>query len=614
MRTDSPPKIEQLSTSVVNKIAAGEVIERPASVVKELLENAVDAQSTQIEVKLEKGGADLVRVTDNGWGIDPAQLNLAVASHATSKIRSADDLFAVNTLGFRGEALASIAEVSQLRIRSKIAGADAGYELNVDGGKLDEVAPCSCGQGTAIEVRNLFFNTPVRRKFMRTPQTELGHATEAFIRIALAYPQIQFTLLHNERILHDLPAVSDWRERIAEIFGREMGDSLMWIESDDGHLRLSGYVANPAHSRSNNKMQYLFLNGRHIKDRALQHALSESYRGLLLTGRYPISFLRFEMAADQIDVNVHPCKLEVRFQDAGRLYSHLLGTLRTRFLSTDLTARVETQIGQQPEEAAIDARQAADVRDRVVQWARGGGATSSDAEPFGSPTTDRQTGFRFDTPLPKSSVTLSDRSEEVEAQASAIPPSPARLQALQAHDRYLVTASDEGLVIIDQHALHERIIYEQLRERADKGQVEVQQLLTPEPVDLSPSEAAAVLENQEILHDLGIRVEPFGGDTVLIAGYPSMLRGTDPVELVRQVAAQLAQGDSRPQRRDVLDELLNMMSCKAAIKAGDRLSHEEISTLIEQRHLVQDSHHCPHGRPTTLVFTRDELDRQFKRI
>ena len=610
MRTDSPPKIEQLSASVVNKIAAGEVIERPASVVKELLENAVDAQSTKIEVKLEKGGTDLVRVTDNGWGIDPTQLNLAVASHATSKIRSADDLFAVDTLGFRGEALASIAEVSQLRIRSKVAGSDTGYELNVDGGRLDEVAPCSCGQGTSIEIRNLFFNTPVRRKFMRTTQTELGHATEAFIRIALSYPQVQFSLLHNERVLHDLPAVTDWRERIAEIFGREMADALMWIESDDGHLRLSGYVANPTHSRSNNKMQYLFLNGRHIKDRALQHALSESYRGLLLTGRYPISFLRFEMAADQIDVNVHPCKLEVRFQDAGRLYSQLLGTLRTRFLSTDLTARVETQVSPQPEEAAIDARQAANVRERVVDWARGG-PSFSEAGRATPATAERQSGFRFDPPLPQSPVTLPGRATDG---VESPPPSPTRLQALQAHDRYLVTACDEGLVIIDQHALHERIIYEQLRERADKGQVEVQQLLSPEPVDLSPSEAAAVLESQDILRDLGIHVEPFGGDTVLISGYPSMLRGVDPVELVRQVAAQLAQGDSKPQRRDVLDELLNMMSCKAAIKAGDRLSSEEISTLIEQRHLVQDSHHCPHGRPTTLVFTKDELDRQFKRI
>ncbi len=611
MRTDSPPRIEQLSTSVVNKIAAGEVIERPASVVKELLENAVDAQSTQIEVKLEKGGADLVRVTDNGWGIDSTQLTLAVASHATSKIRSADDLFAVSTLGFRGEALASIAEVSQLRIRSKVASSDAGYELTVDGGRLSDVSPCSCGQGTSIEVRNLFFNTPVRRKFMRTTQTELGHATEAFVRIALAHPQIQFSLLHNERVLHELPAVSDWRERIAEIFGREMADALMWIESDDGHLRLSGYVANPTHSRSNNKMQYLFLNGRHIKDRALQHALSESFRGLLLTGRYPISFLRFEMAADQIDVNVHPCKLEVRFQDAGRLYSQLLGTLRTRFLSTDLTARVETETSAPPEEVAIDARQAASVRDRVVQWARG--ETATEGTPSRPAAAERQSGFRFDTPLPKSPLTQPNRYEGPDSEPSSSP-TPSRLQALQAHDRYLVTACDEGLIIIDQHALHERIIYEQLRERADKGDIEVQQLLAPEPVDLSPSEAAAILENQAVLRDLGIHVEPFGGDTVLISGYPSMLQGTDPVDLLRQVAAHLAVGDSQPQRRDLLEDLLNMMSCKAAIKAGDRLSNEEISALIEQRHLVQDSHHCPHGRPTTLVFTRDELDRQFKRI
>ena len=621
MSTDSPPPIQQLSTSVINKIAAGEVIERPASVVKELMENSIDAGAGQIQVILEKGGADLIRVSDDGWGIPQEQLLLSVASHATSKIQSADDLFAVDTLGFRGEALASIAEVSQLRIRSKVQDAEAGFELSVNGGQLSDVAPCACSQGTTLEIRNLFFNTPVRRKFMRTTQTELGHVSEAFTRIALAYPQVQFSLQHNQRTLFDLPSVTDWRERIAAIFGSDVADALIWVNSEEDNLKLSGYVANPTHSRSSNKMQYLFLNGRHIKDRSLQHALGEAYRGLLLTGRYPISFLRFEMEPDTVDVNVHPCKLEVRFQDGGRIYSQLLGTLRSRFLATDLTARVEPAPDSATLVNAVDPSQAATVRAQVTDWARG---KIPEHRPFDSPVkTGEQVKLRFDA-VPTASAWQSNpttddgspNSPDPAGRSNMLEPSvePEKLQALQAHNRYLVTACEEGLIIIDQHALHERILYEQFREKAAQGPVEVQRLLSPEPVDLAPSEAAAVLENQEILKGLGIAVDPFGGDTVLVSGYPAMLSNVDPVELIQQIAKQLVIEEKTLERRDILDELLNMMSCKAAIKSGDRLSAAEIATLIEHRGLVQDSHHCPHGRPTTLVFTQQELDRRFKRI
>ncbi len=336
-----PRCIQQLPPSVVNKIAAGEVIERPASVLKELLENAVDAGADRIEAQLEKGGADRVRVSDNGCGIAPEQMSLALASHATSKIQTADDLFAVTTLGFRGEALASIAEVSHLSLRSREPASPAGYELLVHGGVHRELAPCALAPGTTVDVQNLFFNTPVRRKFMRTVTTELGHSTEAFLRIALAHPGIHFVLQHGDRLVHELTPVESWRDRIAALFGAELAESLIWVASEEGEIRVSGYVAHPSQSRSNNKMQYLFLNGRHIRDRALQHALGEAYRGLLLTGRFPISFLRFELPPEQIDVNVHPTKLEVRFQASGQIYSQLLGAVRTRFLSTDLTARIQ---------------------------------------------------------------------------------------------------------------------------------------------------------------------------------------------------------------------------------------------------------------------------------
>src|SRR5208283_1256024 len=284
------------------KIAAGEVIERPASVIKELMENAVDAAATRIDVVAAGGGLDLMRVTDNGSGIPAEELPLAVAPHATSKLSEADDLFRVGTLGFRGEALASIGEVSRLVLRSRTAANQGGAEIEVSGGHAGEVVPCGCPVGTTVEVHNLFYNTPVRRKFMRTAQTEFGHISEAFTRIALALPRVHFTLRHNERQVFDLPVNDRLVERIAALFGRELADRLIFVQSSDGEVRIGGCVAHPGQSRSNNRMQYLFLNGRHIRDHALHHALAEAYRGLLMVGRYAVAFLSIEMPPDMVDV------------------------------------------------------------------------------------------------------------------------------------------------------------------------------------------------------------------------------------------------------------------------------------------------------------------------
>ena len=651
-------KIQQLSASVVNKIAAGEVIERPASVVKELLENAVDAGATRIDVAMEQGGSELIRVVDNGHGIPAEELLLAVASHATSKIRTADDLFSVDTLGFRGEALASIAEVSQFRIRSRPHDCDAGSELEIHGGNIAKVVPCGCPLGTSIEVRNLFFNTPVRRKFMRTTPTEVGHASEALTRLALAHSGVHFTLKHNDRLNTELPAVDDLKQRVSSLFGPELAESLIWVESSDGEVSISGYVAHPSQSRGNNKMQYLFLNGRHIRDRSLQHALAEAYRGLLLTGRYPICFLQLEMPPDQVDVNVHPTKLEVRFENGGQLYKQLLAMLRNRFLTTDLTSKVPLK--DSDAEAIVDPAQAASVRDQFRSWPKDGEKSfalqspksesqgrlelqypSSDHSRQMSPASalGRVSEFRPFSPLSSSAAPTvrvdeshhtqshhvesyrdaanlaeADGTESIQSGASNHLASEGSLPAFQAHNRYLVTESDEGIVIIDQHALHERLIYEELREKVLANSVEKQKLLVPEPVKLTPTEYAAVIDSQEMLSEMGIEVEPFGGDTVLVSSYPSMLANFDPTEMIRQLAHQMSGGTKKsPDRRDILDEMLHMISCKAAIKAGDRLSKEEVAELIERRHFVKDSHHCPHGRPTTLVFTREELDRQFQR-
>jgi len=635
------PKIQQLSASVVNKIAAGEVIERPASAVKELMENSLDAGAARIDVTIEHGGAELIRIADDGCGIAPEDMPLTIASHATSKIGSADDLFHVRTLGFRGEALASISEVSHFLLRSRTHDADCGHEMLVHGGSVQEAQPCGCPPGTIIEIRNLFYNTPVRKKFLKTTQTEFGHISEAFTRMALAYPHVHFTLKHGSRQVHDLPPCADLRERIRVFFGAEIADQLIEVESENDRVTLCGYVGNPRFSRSNNRMQYLFLNGRYIKDRALQHALGEAYRGLLLHGRYPISFLRMSMPPEMVDVNVHPTKLEVRFQDSGRIYSQLLGTLRTKFLSSNLDATYRPP-DQQANAAPGDSQSTEALREELVAWAKGAvdhGAAEGDR---------RQTDFDLDfrsanhTPLQLNPI---DRSS-VGAGSLPLPPipsgvTPAHLRdqeaaetppedqmpapagegggigsqqrAIQLHNRYLIAETDEGMTVIDQHALHERILYEELREKALARRLEVQRLLVPETLNLSAQEFAAVDGATETLNQIGIEVEAFGGDTILIRSYPAILGRRKPAEIVREVVDQLLTEGKNLEKRDLLDELLHMMSCKAAIKAGDRLSSEEIDALLELRHLCQDAHHCPHGRPTALVFTKEELDRRFQR-
>lgn len=631
LHTDVVPRIQKLSASVVNKIAAGEVIERPASAVKELLENSVDALATRIEIDVAQGGAELIRICDDGEGIHPDDLELAVTSHATSKIENADDLFRVHTLGFRGEALASIAEVSRFRIRSRPRDEPRGMELDVECGIVKEPRPCGCPPGTTIEVRQLFLNTPVRRKFLKSPQTEFAHIVEQFTRIALAHPRLHLVLRHNDRLVHELPATTHLLERLELFLGGELARRLIPIESEHDGIRLWGYVAHPSQSRSTRKGQYLFLNGRWIQDRSLQHALSEAYRGLLMVGRYPIAFLFLEMPSDLVDVNVHPTKCEVRFQDGQRLYRQLLSTLRGRFLGMDLDAVLS--VGPRPPAANAESADPAETlraQQELAAWARDQLANWQPKEDLSDlhavfDELDRRDEQRRSapplvtgsappddagSPLAPAGVVHVATAEETQRPASAS----AELRAMQVHDCYLVVETGEGLTVIDQHALHERILYEHLRRRVLDGGVEVQRLLIPVTVELSQREAGLLLDQTELLAELGLHVEAFGGRTVAVTGYPTLLSRADPGELLRSVVEHLDSGAGGATRRDLLDSLLHMLACKAAIKAGRRLSADEIESLLAQRTLVEDHHHCPHGRPTALTLSRAELDRQFGRL
>jgi DNA mismatch repair protein MutL len=624
------PRIRQLPPQVVTRIAAGEVVERPASVVKELLENSVDAGATRIDVELEQGGTELIRVADDGCGIAADDLPLAFASHATSKLTTADDLFAITSMGFRGEALASIGGVAQVLLQSRPPDQPTGAELRCDGGALSSIRPWGGAPGTRVEVRHLFHTVPVRKKFLKGIPTELGHVCEAVTRLALAHPGLHLTLKHNGRLVYEVPASASLTDRVALFFGGEVRDALYAIDSGPGAVRLTGFVADPACDRGNPKLQYLFVNGRWFRDRSLGHALQESYRGLLMTGRYAVGFLFLTVPPDTVDVNVHPTKAEVRFRENSLLYSLVRATVKARLLKENLVPRLQAPTDQEPSqtwdlrpparplaESLFSPRREAAER-TVVPWellpASGGRQPPEvEAEQIRQPIIAPPS-----TPLEESPAPTFADPRGADAPCSPEPPfalpSLPSGSALQVHDAYLVLETPDGMLVIDQHALHERILYEQLRRRVRDGKLEVQRLLIPEPIDLPADQAAAVLDTKDELAELGLEVSDFGGNTVLLSSYPTLLARRPPHEVLRGVIDSLVTRDRPPTREALLDHLLATMACKAAVKAGDRLTPEEITHLLHLRQLADDSHHCPHGRPTSLLFSRQELDRQFRRI
>ncbi|HLN31404.1 MAG TPA: DNA mismatch repair endonuclease MutL [Gemmataceae bacterium] len=603
------PRIQQLPPSVVTKIAAGEVIERPASVVKELLENSVDAGSSRIDIDIEQGGVELIRVVDNGCGIVPEDLPLAFASHATSKLASAEDLFRISSMGFRGEALASIGGVAQVTLQSRPADLPCGAELTCHGGEYSPVRVWNGTPGTRIEVRHLFYNTPVRRKFMRTTATEMGHISEIFTRLALSGTGLQLSLTHNGKQVYQVPASTSLLDRIGLFFGKEVGDKLYAVEARQGPVTLRGYIADPACERGNAKTQYLFANGRWIRDRSLGHALQESFRGLLMTGRYAVAFLFLELPAEQIDVNVHPTKIEVRFRDSQALYHLLLSALRERLRVENLTARLRVPAmasGQWP--APTQPTDSLFTPPRPSAPLNGGHLSAlSPSMPF---VAEQNRPLAPESPAPSDSG-LAPWDEPPESTVAAPPPE--AIKAIQLYDSYLVLETSAGMLVIDQHALHERVLFEHLKQRIRSGSLETQRLLVPEPVDLTAEQAARTLEFRDALAELGLGVEDFGGGTVLLTSYPAILGNRPPAAILRTVVDHLVTKERLPDREQLLNDLLSLMACHAAVKAGDRLSREEIEALVAQRDLAKDTHHCPHGRPTALLFSKQELDRQFRR-
>ncbi|MFG0283625.1 MAG: DNA mismatch repair endonuclease MutL [Phycisphaerales bacterium JB039] len=621
--------IRALSPLVASQIAAGEVVERPASVVKELVENALDAGASRIAVELERGGIELIRVRDDGCGLPAEQLALAVAAHATSKITDPEDLDRIATMGFRGEALASIASVSRLSMRSRAAEAPGASEIAGEGDVFAPVRPASGPVGTTVTVRNLFFNTPARRKFLRTPQTEQQRCAEIVRALAMARPAIGFTLTADGRALVDVPAQQGPRDRLLAILGAELESELIEVSADEfdgpGGVALWGLAGLPSISRATTRAQHVFINGRPVNDRTIQHAIKEAYRGLIEPGRHPSVALLLEMDPRSVDVNVHPAKAEVRFRDSGLVHSVTLRSLREALKRADLTPSVASLRPQSYGASAVLPGSGRPAFGEYFARPQGPAAERLDYQTLRSALQPR--------PAPGTETESRAQGEQIERveqdavgfagepPAASIEPSPLtgrpRLTSLQVHNSYVVTQDEQGVVIVDQHALHERAMFELLVARiAEAGDLESQRLLVPAPVPMTQAQAEKLEALAPLLKRIGIEAEPLGPRALGVQAFPSFLfeRGVEAEEFVRELLEKAERDELVPDSEEALREVLDMMSCKAAVKAGDRLTGEDLEALLALRERVERSSNCPHGRPTSVRLTIRDLERLFGRV
>jgi len=615
--------IRQLPTLLVNQIAAGEVIERPASVVKELVENSIDAGATRIDIAIEDGGRELVRISDDGSGIPEDELVLAVAPHATSKIEKQEDLNAIATLGFRGEALASIASISRMTILTRTKDQAGGAQLDAEGESISSVKPAAATIGTTITIRNLFFNTPARRKFLRTAPTEASRISSMVESIALAHPHIAFTLQSNTRKTIDLSPEDSPRRRVIDVLGKELKDQLLEISIDETAergLTIWGMIGLPEIARGTANNQRLYLNGRLIRDRSLQHALKEAYRGLIEPGRYPTLCLFIEMDPRQVDVNVHPTKAEVRFRNQSQIHGAVLRCVRDRLREADLTPQFDLNRTNKWEGALTPPG--------TATFGSGLPPNTSSPSSYPSPTTTsqfvdyfkrldpKQKGFIYSEVKQVLTQESPEIVEEIESTVAQTMQEPrAAAEILQVHSSYLVTQDESGIVIIDQHALHERVMFEQLTDRISKGNLESQRLLMPEIVEADRMQVERIEEMKPLFERIGIEAEAIGPTSIAIHAFPSFLfeRNVDVQPFIKELLEREMNEGFGNDVEAALHETLDMMACKAAIKAGDKLSQDELKELLVYRDTIERSSNCPHGRPTSLRLTIEELDKQFGR-
>ncbi|MDI6780642.1 MAG: DNA mismatch repair endonuclease MutL [bacterium] len=617
-------RIQVLPEHIANKIAAGEVVQRPASAVKELIENSIDAESTRITVEIENGGKDLILIADNGYGMSREDVRLAFERHATSKIASVDDLDSINSFGFRGEALPSISAVSQVEIVTCARDAASGTLLRIDGGVVKEIQDVGAPTGTTIKIRNLFFNTPARRKFLKTTITEMGHINHIVSRIAMSHPHIAFKLTHNGSEIINVQQQDSLLERVSSFLGQEMANDMLPVQlSTDSEttplsLEITGFILLPSHTRPNRDMQSLFVNNRYIINKTISHAIYTGYHTLIPNDRYPITVLFLKIDPSAVDVNVHPTKSEVRFHQEKEIHQLVVKAIRETFINANLMPKI-TLDTPMPVSGGREGGEGRKNREERIRGAIHGYFASGQANTV-YPETGKKQWTEYNIVGTDPHVYPDKAGNRQEKQVFPWTGyrkdvAKSHLHDLypigQIHNTYIIVQGNDGICIIDQHAAHERVLYEKLMLK--DREIFSQPMLFPIQLELDYKESAIILEAIHVLNELGFKIEEFGQNTFIIRAIPVGMEKCDPKKTVLEIVHDISNSGRSMTSSELRETMLVSMSCKSAIKAGQPLSAEEMDSLIQQLMKVQQPHTCPHGRPTMIRLGIDEIEKRFMR-
>lgn len=606
------PSIHILSPQLANQIAAGEVVERPASVLKELCENSLDAGAERVDVEVEQGGIKLIKVRDDGCGISEADLPLALSRHATSKISDLDDLEAVSTLGFRGEALASIASVSRLTLTSN-SGDSKGWKAISEGRDMNvELQPAPHPRGSSVEVRDLFFNTPARRKFLRTEGTEYKRIYDGIKKLALSRMDVAFSLRHNQKVQFNLrPATNhaEQEKRVADICGPLFMEQALYIDNDRTGIRLWGWIGLPTFSRSQPDLQYFFVNGRSIRDKVVSHAVRQAYQDVLYHGRHPAYVLFLEILPSDVDVNVHPTKHEVRFRESGSIHSFVSSTLKNALASDRPQDHLQT--GSENSSAGIEGLTQGNALDNQLQQSSLS-LLSTPSSGYQQTWQGSQSGFNsVNTPLSNYQSLYSGQGQDQAEGEHEIPPLGFAIAQLKGI--FILAENSHGLIVVDMHAAHERITYEQMKQAFEDQSLASQPLLVPESLALSQREADIVEAHYGLFEQLGFSIERVALESVIVREIPAILRGSKVEGLLRDVVSDLLEHGTSQRIREHINEILSTMACHGSVRANRKLSIPEMNGLLRDMEITERSGQCNHGRPTWSQLTLDQLDKLFLR-
>lgn len=588
--------VHVLDDNTINKIAAGEVVERPASVIKELVENAIDAKADRIEVEIMAGGTSFMRVSDNGIGMSREDAEKAILRHATSKIVQVDDLQAIATLGFRGEALPSIASVSRFNLQTRQAGAELGTEIKITGGKTTEIGVAGCNLGTTIRVEDLFFNTPARKKFLKTNNTESGRINEFIIKLAISHPEIAFKLINNNKSSLATPGRGDLKETLQSLYGASVGQSLLPLEFEDEYIKLWGFVSKPSAIRSSRSWQTFIVNGRIIASRAIAKAIDNAYHALIPKSGYPLIALNIEVPQHTIDVNVHPQKTEMKFEDESRIFKAVYKAVLD-------AVRPKGQVGQLGQLAA----QADHVQQHVEKGLQ---ELNFGQSVMNFPLREEKPAMTWQEGTTALAQDKSVKSVQSVVDEEEKLPTAGMIPIGQVDDTYIIAQDEDSLYIVDQHAAHERVLFDRFSAQAEH--IPSQQLLVHLILDFTTHESQIIEENLELLAGLGFGLEPSGPNQFRLMEVPADVPSSQAEEFIREVLASMEELH-RPTAAELRQAVLATTACKAAIKAGFKLNYRQMEILLQELNDTAMPYTCPHGRPTIIKFSSDELAKMFKR-